>query len=195
MVGNYKQILKKALSALLFIPVTILMMIGFHFLLSKLTIEMALLQGFIIGTSFSLAYVFYSSKKSEDWKKQIFLPSQKIKASLKRSALMILIIGGIISLFVTALGASTLGWWGALSFGLRMGMPLGIVFGFMFYGGVEVLKHVTLRWFMYHKGMAPKDYIDFLEYSKKLTFIKSQSGGYAFRHDLFQENFQNKNTQ
>ncbi len=192
---NYKQILKPPIWVLFFIPVTILMMIGFHFILPKLTIEMALLQGFIIGTSFSLAYIFYSSKKSEDWKIQIFLPNQKIKASLERSALMILIIGGIISLFVTGLSISTLGWWGALSFGLRMGMPLGIVFGFMFYGGVEVLKHLTLRWFMYHKGIAPKDYIDFLEYSKKLTFIKSQSGGYAFRHNLFQQEFQNKNTQ
>jgi len=115
---------------------------------------MALLQEFIIGTSFSLAYLFYLSKNSADWKKQIFLPSQKIKSSLQRSALMILIIGGIITLLVTGLSASTLGW------------------------------------FMYHKGIAPKDYIDFLEYSKKLTFIKSQSGGYVFRHDLFQEYFQ-----
>jgi hypothetical protein len=71
-----------------------------------------------------------------------------------------------------------------------MGMPLGIVFGFLFYGGIEVLKYVTLRWFMYHKGIAPKDYTDFLEYSKQLMFIKSQSDGYAFRHDWFQEYFQ-----
>ncbi|WP_069470896.1 NACHT domain-containing protein [Candidatus Marithrix sp. Canyon 246] len=190
---NYKQILKKALSALLFIPVTILMMIGFHLLIPKLTIEMALLQGFIIGTSLNLAYIFYLSKKSEDWKTHIFLPSHKIKASLQRSALMTLVIAGIITLFVTGLSASTLGWWGALSLGLRIGMTLGIIFGFMFYGGVEVLKHVTLRWFMYHQGIAPKDYIDFLEYSKKLMIMKSQSGGYAFRHDLFQEYFKAKN--
>jgi hypothetical protein len=192
---DYKQIFKQRLSVLLFIPVTILIMLVFYWFFYKITMEIAVLQGFIIGTSFSLAYILYLSKNSADWKKEIFLPSQKIKASLKRSALMILIIGGIISLFVTGLSISILGWWGALSLGLRIGMTIGIVCGFMFYGGVEVLKYVTLRWFMYHKGIAPKDYIDFLEYSKKLMIMKSQSqnDGYAFRHDLFQEFFKAKN--
>lgn len=190
---DYKQILKQPLWALLFIPVTILIMLVFYWFFYEIKMEIAVLQGFIIGTSFSLAYILYLSKKSENWKKQIFLPSQKIKASLKRSALMILIIGGIISLFVTGLSISILGWWGALSLGLRIGMTIGIVCGFMFYGGVEVLKHITLRLFMYHKGIAPKDYTDFLEYSKKLMIMKSQSGGYAFRHDWFQEYFKTKN--
>ena len=76
-----------------------------------------------------------------------------------------------------------------LSFGLRVGMPLGIILGFMFYGGVEVLKHLMLRWVMYQQGISPWRYTRFLEYAKKLHFLKPQSSGYAFIHDWFQEYF------
>jgi hypothetical protein len=58
---------------LIFIPVAMLIMLGLYFIVSKDTIQTTLLQGFIIGTSFSLAYVFYSSRTSVDWKKQIYI--------------------------------------------------------------------------------------------------------------------------
>ncbi len=90
---------------------------------------------------------------------------------------------------ITSLAAYHLGWPGNLSFGLRLGMPIGIVIGFLFYGGIDVLKHITLRLVMYQYRIAPWHYTRFLDYAKRLTFLKPQSGGYAFRHDWFQEYF------
>jgi hypothetical protein len=68
-------------------------------------------------------------------------------------------------------------------------MPIGIIIGFMFYGGVEVLKHVTLRLVMYWYGIGPWHFNCFLEYTKSVTLLKPQSSGYAFKHDWFQEYF------
>jgi hypothetical protein len=178
--------------ALSFIPVSMLLILGFSLFIPKLTLGVALLQGFILGLSMTIGYSFYHLRKQSDWKTPVFWPSQKITLALKRSALMILTIGGFITLLVTGLSSYHLGWPGNLSFGLRVGMLPGIIFGFMFYGGVEVLKHFTLRWIMYQQGMIPWRYTRFLEYAKQLIFIKPQSGGYAFIHDWFQEYFSNK---
>jgi hypothetical protein len=162
--------------------------------LPKLNLAAALLQGFIIGISFNIAYIIYHLQTKSDWQKRDFLTRHKIWAALKRSILMTFIIGGTITLLVTIIAISHLAWPGNLSFGLRLGMPLGIVLGFMFYGGIEVVKHITLRFVMYKYGIAPWHYTNFLEYAKKLTFLKSQSGGYAFKHDWFQEYFRDNIT-
>ncbi|MBE9562354.1 MAG: hypothetical protein IMF12_05780 [Proteobacteria bacterium] len=96
-------------------------------------------------------------------------------------------LGGTITLLTT--GISYLSWPGNLSLGLRVGMPMGIASSFILYGGTDILKHITLRIIMYQQGIAPWNYIEFLEYCKQLNFLKPQSGGYAFRHDWFQEYF------
>jgi hypothetical protein len=164
----------------------------FSLFLPKLSLALALLQGFTIGISFTLGYMFYHLKTQSDWQKKDFLPRQKIKVALKRSVFMMLFIGGFIAFLIAVLSTYHLAWPGNLSFGLRLGMPVGIVVGFMFYGGIEVLKHVTLRLVMYQYKIAPWCYTHFLEYAKLLTFLKPQSGGYAFRHDWFQEYFLRK---
>jgi hypothetical protein len=189
---SYKQFFEQRKNILrggLFIFVSMLLMSVFSLFLAKLSLAIALLQGFAIGVSFTLGYTFYRLKTQLDWQKKDFLPRQKIKAALKRSILMTFTIGGLITFLITGLVAYHLGWPGNLSFGLRLGMPIGILIGFMFYGGIEVLKHLTLRFVMYRYGIAPWNYSHFLEYAKLLTFLKPQSGGYAFRHDWFQAYF------
>ena len=99
----------------------------------------------------------------------------------------------IITILVTSLSLFILDWPGNLSIGLRIGLQMGVILSFIFYGGIEVLKYFVLRWFMYQQGMTPKNYIKFLEYCKQLTFLESRSGGYVFHHDWFQEYFRKVN--
>ncbi|NJO18258.1 MAG: NACHT domain-containing protein [Thioploca sp.] len=172
-------------------------------LLPKTNLVLAALIGIIIGISISLGYTFYHLRMQLTWQKKYFLPRYKIKAALERSISMILLIGGLITLMILLIGElitmiltswqdDYLGWLGNLSLGLRIGMPMGITIGFMSYGGVDVLKHLTLRLVMYRYEIAPWHYTRFLEYAKYLTFLKSQSGDYAFRHDWFQVYFSEK---
>lgn len=150
--SNYEQLISRLQGtglALSFILFSMLLMFGLSLFITKLPKSLALLQGFNIGLSITIGYSFYRLKKQSDWKTPVFWPTQKITLALKRSVFMILTIGGTITFIVTGLSTSYLGWPGNLSFGLRVGMPLGIILGFMFYGGVEVLKHFTLRWIMY----------------------------------------------
>ena len=188
----YRQWRNTLWTELLIIASTLLLSVLSSLLLPKPNLVMASLIGVVIGISLSLGGTFYRARTQLDWRKTDFLPRQKIKAALKRSVSMILVIGGLMTVIVTIWQSYHLGWPGNLSLGLRVGMPVGIVVGFMFYGGVNVLKHITLRLFMYRYGIAPWHYTYFLEYAKYLTFLKPQSGGYAFRHDWFQVYFSEK---
>jgi hypothetical protein len=177
---------------LLIIASMLLLSILSNLFLPKPNLAIALLIGLVIGVSLSLGRTFYRARIQLDWQKKDFLLRQKLKAAFKRSISMILLIGSVTTIIVTIWQYYHLGWPGNLSLGLRIGMPVGIVIGFMSYGGVDVLKHITLRLIMYRYGIAPWDYTRFLEYAKYLTFLKLQSGGYAFRHDWFQTYFSEK---
>lgn len=184
----FKQLYNSPYS-LLFIPISIAFMICLSFLIKNLSMSWAILNGLTIGLSFTLGHLIYRSKYDDNWHKKVFYSKQKLDATLKRSLTMILLVGGGVTVLVTILSSPNLGWPGNLSLALRVGMPLGIAFGFISYGGVEVLKHYVLRWVMYQEGIAPANYTAFLEYAKKLGFLRSQSGGYVFQHDWFQEYF------
>jgi len=181
--------LRQNIFSWLLIPLTMLIMFGFTYVFAKLSVAVALLQGFIIGFSFTISYNFYRLRTEIDWKKRAFLPNQKINVALKRVISIFAIISLTITLLVTSLSIFILQWPGNLSIGLRVGMQVGVMLSFIFYGGTDVLKYLILRWFMYKQDMTPWNYIKFLEYCKQLTFLRSQSGGYAFRHDWFQEYF------
>lgn len=188
---------RNLLLGLLFIPIGIGLMMSFRAILPDLSISLALLNGLAVGLSFTLAYLAYHLKSQQDWESQIFFSTQKLQTVLKRSLIMMLSIGITVTLlvtllgfFVTLTGAISLGGVGSLSLGLRIGMPLGIILGFLFYGGIEILKHLALRWAMYRENLAPLNYPAFLEHANDLHLLISRSGGYAFRHDWFQEYFE-----
>ena len=180
---------RSLLLGLLFIPIGVGLMMAFRAVLPNLSVSLALLNGLAAGLSFTLGYLTYHSKSQQDWQNRVFFSTQKLQAAAKRSLSMILLIGGSITLFVTLIGLAHLDWQGSLSFGLRLGMPLGIIFGFLFYGGIEVLKHLVLRWVMYRENIAPLNYSAFLNYARHLGLLTSRSSGHAFRHDWFQEYF------
>jgi eukaryotic-like serine/threonine-protein kinase len=180
---------RNLLLGLLFIPIGVGLMLAFRNAIPTLSLPLAILNGLAVGLSFTLAYLTYHLKSQQDWENQIFFSTQKLQAALKRSLIMMLSIGVIITLMVTLIGLVKLDELGSLSFGLRIGMPLGIILGFLFYGGIEILKHLALRWVVYRENLAPLNYPAFLEHTNDLHLLISRSGGYAFRHDWFQEYF------
>ncbi|MEY3218989.1 MAG: hypothetical protein RIT27_346 [Pseudomonadota bacterium] len=187
---------RKLLLGLLFIPIGVGLMLAFRNALPTLSLPLAILNGLVVGLSFTLAYLAYHSQSQQDWDSQIFFSTQKLQVALKRSLIMMLSIGITVTLLVTLIGffatltgSIRLGGLGSLSFGLRIGIPLGIILGFLFYGGIEILKHLALRWVMYRKNLAPLNYPAFLEHTNDWHLLISRSGGYAFRHDWFQEYF------
>ncbi len=159
-----------------------------HLIIPHLSSGQALFEGFVIGLSFSVGCTLYYLRKQSKWR-ETTSPSQKIKYIILRISYIFIITGLSMTLFVTFLSIFQLGWPGNLSIGLRVGFPIALILSFIFCGGSEVLKHVTLRWVMYRHGIAPWHYNSFLEYTKQLTFLKPQNNGYRFRHDWFQEYF------
>lgn len=174
---------------LLFMPIGVGLMLAFRQIIPGLSLSLAVLNGLAVGLSFTLAYLTYHAKAQQDWEERVFFSTQKLQVALKRSLRMMLLIGVTLTLLVTWLGFMRLGWLGSLSFGVRVGMPLGIILGFFFYGGIEVLKHLALRWVLYREHLAPLHYPAFLEQANELHLLIPRSGGYAFRHDWFQAYF------
>lgn len=195
---NYLFFVKQASKSVkcwLLIPFSMFMMWEFsRLIIPHLSSSQALFEGFIIGFSFSIGCVLYHVKNQSDWQIFIFLPSQKIKYTIKKIGQIFIITGISVTSFVTILSSFQLGWPGNLSIGLRVGFPIALILSFIFCGGTEILKHITLRWMMYRHGIAPWHYNAFLEYARQLTLLKPQSNGYAFRHDWFQEYFRNQRT-
>ncbi len=149
-----------------------------------------IIQGTSISMGFALGAVFYYSRRKSEWKKkQAFIPNQKIGTILKYNLSVLLITSTFIILVVTGIGLFYLDWSGSLSLGLRVGLPMGIAFTLITFGGVEILKYLALRFVLYRHGITPWNYTHFLEHAKKLTLLKQQSDGYAFQHDWFQEYF------
>jgi hypothetical protein len=73
--------------------------------------------------------------------------------------------------------------------GLEVGLTIGLM-GFLWYGGLEVIRHYTLRLILYFKGYMPLDYARFLDYAaERLFFLQKVGGGYEFIHRYLLEHF------
>ncbi len=63
------------------------------------------------------------------------------------------------------------------------------ILGILVYGGLDVIKHYTLRLILWWKGYAPLNYVRFLDYATKLIFLRKVGGGYIFIHRMLMEHF------
>lgn len=79
-----------------------------------------------------------------------------------------------------------------VSIGLLAGVFFGLLFGFLFalfYGGITVIKHYTLRWLLHRNGALPLRLVPFLDYCTERIFLRKVGGGYTFVHRLLMEHF------
>jgi len=77
--------------------------------------------------------------------------------------------------------------WGiwAMAFGWGAGM---------LYGGLACIRHLLLRFMLWHEGAMPWNYARFLDYAAERIFLRKIGGGYIFVHRLLLEYFAALNT-
>lgn len=56
-------------------------------------------------------------------------------------------------------------------------------------GGIAFYQHLTLRFLIYFRNLAPWHYIRFLDYAVERVFLRKVGGGYVFAHRLLLEYF------
>jgi hypothetical protein len=71
---------------------------------------------------------------------------------------------------------------------------IGII-GMLAFGGYAVLSHVSLRLVLWHSGVAPLDYVRFLDYCTERIFLRKVGGGYIFVHRMLMEHFASLDTE
>jgi hypothetical protein len=116
-------------------------------------------------------------------------PNQGISRSVRNAVIGGLFSGFIVGLIFLLLGMLREG----LVFGVKVGLSYfiiaGTVFGLLVYGGLDVIKHYTLRPILWQQGYAPLNYEKFLDYAAKLIFLRRVGGGYIFIHRMLLEHF------
>lgn len=117
------------------------------------------------------------------------VPNQGIRVSARNAALTGLSIGSVLAL-VSALLGGFLSQWDS-TWVLTLGV-YGFFFGILaalWYGGIDVIKHVLLRYLLFRAGHLPLRYAHFLDYATERIFLRKVGGGYIFIHRLLLDYF------
>jgi eukaryotic-like serine/threonine-protein kinase len=128
-------------------------------------------------------------------------PNQGLKLSIRNAILIFGLIAIFVSIFVAIylsfifsmnLSVETIrrmsGFFGGF-FGPAIIGPLLGFFGILFYGGIFVIKHFTLRCLLSMCGYLPWNLARFLDYCVDLNFLQKVGGGYQFIHKYVMEHF------
>jgi hypothetical protein len=97
---------------------------------------------------------------------------------------------------LSLINAVIIGLFFGLPFGLTIspGLGLGIgVIATLWYGGLNVIQHYTLRLILWYNGHTPRLYGHFLDYATDRVFLQKVGGGYIFVHRMLMEHFANMN--
>jgi hypothetical protein len=147
------------------------------------TISLALAQSLFWG---AIAILFWGLDSKVVETKTI--PNQGIWLSTKNALLIGLGFGIILGIFVGTVFGMLYG----LQHGVINGLAVGIGFplwGFIWYGGADVIQHYTLRVILWYRGHTPFIYFRFLNYATERIFLQRVGGGYIFIHRLLLEHF------
>jgi hypothetical protein len=124
------------------------------------------------------------------------LPNQGIKLSIKNSIIGGLIIGLMTGVFVGLIAelirVPIAELFGVMITGLNVGLRAVLFLGLLaalWYGGLDVIQHYTLRVLLCWKKYTPRNYTRFLDYASSLIFLQKVGGGYIFIHRLLLEHF------
>jgi hypothetical protein len=131
------------------------------------------------------------------------LTNRGIRNSLKKSIYAGIIVGGFVALLNLVLTlisyrfnrliGSTYGVQQLVVSDLLQGylvgwLTLGMM-GALWYGGMDLIKHYSLRLVLYLNGNGPRRFDTFLDYAVKLGFMYRIGGGYIFIHSLLRDYF------
>jgi len=109
-------------------------------------------------------------------------PNQGIKLSMRNSLFGGVFVGLIVIVGLACVQAVTIinVWF----FGSIIGM-----IGALWYGGLDVIQHYTLRLILIIQSHTPANYARFLDYAVDRIFLQKVGGGYRFIHRLLLEHF------
>lgn len=124
------------------------------------------------------------------------MPNQGIKLSLLNAiysggliGLVGVLVFGLLFGLLFELNAELSAWKSAvLIFGTFLGLSAGLI-ALLWFGGLDVTQHYTLRFMFRRKDHIPRNYDHFLDYAAKLIFLRKVGGGYIFIHRLLLEHF------
>ena len=60
---------------------------------------------------------------------------------------------------------------------------------FLWYGGLDIIKHYSVRLILFLKGESPRRLDRFLDYAVRLGFMYRVGGGYIFYHSMLRDYF------
>jgi hypothetical protein len=115
-------------------------------------------------------------------------PNQAMRTSVRSALWSGLVFGlflGLISAVLVALGAGLqVGLWVGLLVGCFAGLFTGLL-----NGGGACLRHLLLRALLVRNGVAPWNYVAFLDYAAERILLRQAGGGFLFIHRMLLEYF------
>jgi hypothetical protein len=139
--------------------------------------------GATVGAAAALAFCYFGGLdfeliKTDD--RHRTAPNEGMWRSLRHA-----LLGGSVGALTGAVAGGLVG--GPLG-GLLGGSVFGLVIALLI-GGYTCLQHFILRGFLWRNGVAPWNYVRFLEYAVERIFLHRVGGGYIFVHRALLEYF------
>lgn len=114
-------------------------------------------------------------------------PNQGIRLSIRNAIFVGLLFGLLVGLITGGINVLNQGLSGLSSI-LNNVLGFGLL-GVLWYGGLDVIQHYTLRLILVIQGHTPRNYARFLDYAVDRIFLQKVGGGYRFIHRLLLEHF------
>ena len=156
-----------------------------------------LITGFITGMTSILTAILtrgWESAEISD-KHQFTHPNEGIHLSMHHALFASLIfgpIGGLASGVMSGVAFALAGVAGwpilAMGFSIVFAVLLALYF-FLHNGGIAVISHYILRWYIYWAGSLPLSVVPFFDYAAECILLRKVGGGYIFAHRLLLEYF------
>jgi NACHT domain len=146
--------------------------------------------GFLIGITFGgiISGIFGLLKITPINITERLRPNQGIRLSIfnavRVSASLAFIAGGFFGLGLLYYYRDVDG----LYRGIRNGLAIGILGG-LWYGGLDTIHYIILRFFLFASGCIPWRLTHFLRHCSKLNLMREIGASYCFSHDYLQQYF------
>ena len=139
--------------------------------------------------------LFAGLKKEESETKTV--PNEGVLLSLRNSLIAMVSVGVVLGLSMVPMlmvgfrdPESTL----IVDFASKLGIcaVLGVgtaIASFLWFGGIDVLRHYSIRLTLWVTGQLPWDSVGFLDQMTRLSLLQKIGGGYMFRNNLIRDYF------
>ncbi len=123
-------------------------------------------------------------------KKDSFTPNYGIKRSFSNAKRAFIIVSVVMIILISGtIGIIEHGETSSLIKAAKTGIAFGVL-GFLWFGGLDVISHYSLRFIIFLDNTGPLRFSKYLEDASNLRFIKAAGAGYEFLHPTLIHYFQ-----